>query len=172
MLKLLATLAYTVSVLSWGCAIGLSPGLAVSQLPNTRGICRKDSDCQRLYTHHSLLAVSTEQCMEQSCLDVLLLFDMVSFTNVWNVSGIEVDFIAWKPDHPVPIATAPTSTTVHTPTPTRTSAPPTRTPAPHHLTTVQPQATPAVPNIPPHNNQSHSLSTALPPFTRRYTGNH
>ena len=51
------------------------PGLAVSQLPNTRGICRKDSDCQKLYTHHSLLAVSTEQCMEQSCLDVLLLFD-------------------------------------------------------------------------------------------------
>lgn len=140
------------------------PGLAVSQLPNTRGICRKDSDCQRLYTHHSLLAVSTEQCMEQSCLDVLLLFDMASFTNVWNMSGIEVDFIAWKPDHSVPIVTAPTSTTAHTPTPTRTPAPPTRTPSPHHLTTVQPQATPAIPNIPPiTTNHIPSLPPSHPP---------
>ena len=120
------------------------PGLAVSQLPNTRGVCRRDSGCQKLYTHHSLLAVSTEQCVERSCLDMLLLFDMLSLTNVWNVSGIEVDVIAWKPNHLVPNATAPPPTTSHAPTPTLTL-----TPTPHHLSTVQPQATAALPTIPP-----------------------
>ena len=81
---------------------------------------------------HTLLAVDTRRCaVGDSCQGALLMFDMTSLTNTWNISGIETDFIAWKPDHNVPNVTAstPPTTSYSTPPPNSTQPPhPTSTP--------------------------------------------
>ena len=112
------------------------PGIAIRQLPNTRGICARPSYCRSLYAHHNLLAVDTRRCaVGDSCQGALLMFDMASLTNTWNISGIEADFIAWKPDHNVPNVTA------STPHPTSYSTPPPNSTQPPHPTST-PEFTP------------------------------
>ena len=147
------------------------PGIAIRQLPNTRGICGRPFYCRGLYAHHNLLAVNTQRCIiGDSCLNVLLMFDMSSLTNTWNISGIEADFIAWKPDHHVPNVTASTPTpyypTSHSTSPPNSTQPPNSTPTPEFTpvskstSTARPSATTKHSTSPPSSSQPSSQETS------------
>ena len=77
----------------------------IRRLPNTEGICDSTLECPSIYSHHSILTVNrndTDCGRSSGCHNTLLVFNMSTLENKWNVTGIQPVVLAWKP-HPEPI---------------------------------------------------------------------
>ena len=94
------------------------PGVALGRLEHTEVAWNRDTDTFAMYAHHSVLALTAGNCSTDPCQSLIMAFDMTSLSNIWNVTGIKPQFLAWRPN-PIPDqieATQPSVTTTSEPT--------------------------------------------------------
>ena len=65
-------------------------------LPNSEGVCVTKEDCT-MYVHHCVVVAKRCMCEGLECEIVNLVFDLSTFQNKWNVTGIETDFQTFRP---------------------------------------------------------------------------
>ena len=83
--------------------------VVIREVPNSQGLCPSvTSSCPPLYTHHSLL-IAQNCTNDDECEDGIRAFDLATFTNVWNLTGVEPFLMLWKS---VPRQSPPTTETL------------------------------------------------------------
>ena len=74
------------------------PGVALVRLEHTEAAWNQDTDALAMYAHHSILALTGENCTTDPCQNLVMVFNMATLRNVWNVTGIRPQFLAWRPN--------------------------------------------------------------------------
>ena len=74
------------------------PGVGLVRLQDTEAVWNQDTDTLTMYSHQNILVLSGESCVTDPCQNLLMTFDMTSLKNIWNVTGIKPEFMAWRPD--------------------------------------------------------------------------